>query len=176
VRGVIDQVLAAAEQNGVTGRAPVDGDQVPADPQVPPEPPLPPLHQEAYDAIEAGDYPAAIAAYDKALRQDPKDAMATAGLAQAQLLARTADLDDDAVRAAADAAPSDAGKAMIAADLDLVIGNVQAAFDRLLGLLAGLDADDKEAVRKRLIEYFEVIGPTDPAVIKARQRLASALY
>ncbi len=178
VRAVLDQVLAAAEQNGVTGRAPAqraDGAAAEA-PEAPAEPELPPLHQEAYDAIEQGDYDAAIAAYTKALKQDPKDAMASAGLAQVRLLERTRDTDLQAVRAAAAAAPTDVEAQLAVADADMLGGKVPDAFDRLLELLPNLDAEGKEQVRVRLVEYFEVVGVTDPRVIKARQRLALYLY
>ncbi|NUS49506.1 MAG: co-chaperone YbbN, partial [Nocardioidaceae bacterium] len=97
VRGVLDQVLAAAEQNGVTGRAPAQGaeGEEPAEAvdQEPVEEPLPPLHQEAYDAIERDDLDTAVAAYEKAIKQDPKDALAVAGLAQVRLLQRTRGAD-----------------------------------------------------------------------------------
>ncbi|WP_159795013.1 tetratricopeptide repeat protein [Puerhibacterium puerhi] len=177
VRAVLDQVLAAAEQNGVTGRAPAQGEDGTVEaPEVPAEPELPPLHQEAYDAIDRGDYDAAIAAYTKALKQDPKDTMASAGLAQVRLLQRTRDADLQAVRDAAAAAPTDVAAQLAVADTDMLGGKVGDAFDRLLELLPSLDAEGKEQVRVRLVEYFEVVGVTDPRVIKARQRLALYLY
>ena len=179
VRAVLDQVLAAAEQNGVTGRAPAQGAVAEGDAPAPapaPEPELPAAHQQAYDAIEAGDYDAAVAAYELALRQDPKDALAQAGLAQVRLLARTHDADLEAVRAAAAAAPADVGAQLAVADTDLLGGKVEDALGRLLDLLPGADADAKEQVRVRLLEYFEIVGPTDPRTVKARQRLALYLY
>ena len=177
VRDVLEQVLAAAEQNGVTGRAPGQGGEDEARPEAEPvEEPLPPLHQEAYDAIERDDLDAAVAAYEKAIRQDPKDALAVAGLAQVRLLQRTRDTDLQAVRTAAAAAPADVDAQLAVADTDMLGGKVEDAFARLLELLPGADADAKEKVRVRLVEYFEIVGPTDPRVVKARQRLAIALY
>ncbi|GAA1709107.1 co-chaperone YbbN [Isoptericola hypogeus] len=179
VRGVLDQVLAAAEQNGVTGRAPAQGGDGPAEPEGEPEPaeePLPPLHQEAYDAIERDDLDAAATAYTTAIKQDPKDAQAVAGLAQVRLMQRTRDADLQAVRAAAADAPGDVDAQLAVADMDMLGGKVDDAFARLLELLGGADADAKEKLRVRLVEYFEVVGPTDPRVIKARQRLAISLY
>ena len=179
VRDVLEQVLAAAEQNGVTGRAPGQGGEDEARPEAEAEPveePLPPLHQEAYDAIERDDLDAAVAAYEKAIRQDPKDALAVAGLAQVRLLQRTRDADLQAVRTAAAAAPADVDAQLAVADTDMLGGKVEDAFARLLELLPGADADAKEKVRVRLVEYFEIVGPTDPRVVKARQRLAIALY
>ena len=178
VRAVLDQVLAAAQQNGITGRAPGQGgsDVEDAAPAAEPEPELPPLHQKAYDAIEAGDYEGAVAAYELALRQDPKDHLAHAGLAQVRLLLRTRDADLQAVRAAAAAAPADVDAQLAVADTDLLGGKVEDALGRLLDLLPGADADAKEKLRVRLLEYFEVVGPTDPRTLKARQKLALYLY
>src|SRR5690606_779773 len=124
VRAVLDQVLQAAEANGVTGRAPArggDGEpEAAAAPAPEPEPELPPLHQEAYDAIERDDLDAAVAAYEKAIKQDPRDALAVAGLAQVRLLQRTRDADLAAVRAAAADAPGDVDAQLAIADLDLL--------------------------------------------------------
>ncbi|MFI2105529.1 tetratricopeptide repeat protein [Isoptericola sp. NPDC019693] len=180
VRGVLDQVLAAAEQNGVTGRAPAQGGEgeEPGDAvdQEPAEEPLPPLHQEAYDAIERDDLDTAVAAYEKAIKQDPKDALAVAGLAQVRLLQRTRGVDLQAARTAAAEAPQDVEAQLGVADMDMLGGKVEDAFARLLELLPGADADAKETLRVRLVEYFEIVGPTDPRVVKARQRLAISLY
>src|SRR4029453_17742917 len=96
--------------------------------------PLPPPHQEAYDAIERGDYEAAASAYRTAIAQDPRDALAVAGLAQANLLRRPQGKTLDALQNAA-ASPPDAPDAQPdVADLDLSGGHVEDAFDRLLTL------------------------------------------
>jgi putative thioredoxin len=178
VRGVLDQVLAAAEQNGITGRAPAQGEtgQGEAEEAEPVEEPLPPLHQEAYDAIERDDLDAAVAAYTKALKQDPKDALAVAGLAQVRLLQRTRGADLQAVRAAAAAAPSDVDAQRAGADMDMLGGKVDDAFARLLEMLPTATPDAKESLRARLVDYFEIVGPSDPRVGKARKHLAMYLY
>ncbi|WP_166849567.1 tetratricopeptide repeat protein [Isoptericola sp. BMS4] len=179
VRGVLDQVLAAAEQNGITGRAPAQGGDGAGEEAAEPEPveePLPPLHQEAYDAIERDDLDAAEAAYAKAIKQDPKDALAVAGIAQVRLLQRTRGADLQAVRAAAADAPADVDAQLAVADTDMLGGKVDDAFARLLELLPGADAEAKEKLRVRLLDYFEVVGPSDPRVGKARRRLAISLY
>lgn len=185
VRDVFAQLLELAAQNGVTGTAQVDaaagetpGAETPgAEADEPaPEPPLPPLHAEAYDAIDRGDYPAAITAYRTAIAQDPRDQMAIAGLAQVSLLARLAGRTLDEIRNAAATAPGDSDAQLAVADLDLSGGHVDDAFDRLLTLFPTLDAEGKEAVRARILEYFEIVGVEDPRVGKARARLASLLY
>ncbi|MFN3865946.1 MAG: tetratricopeptide repeat protein [Demequina sp.] len=171
--GVLDQVLEIARQNGVSGR--VGG--APAQPQGEPEPPpLPPLHQEAYDAIEREDYVAAIDAYDRALRENPKDADARAGRAQVALMERSRLADHGAVRAAAANAPQDIEAQMAVADLDVMGGQVEDAFARLIDTVRVSAGPDREQVRVRLIELFDVVGTADPRVIQARQALAAALF
>jgi putative thioredoxin len=174
VRDAIEQVLAFAAQNGVTGTVTADG----ADAEAPePEaPPLPPLHQEAYDAIERGDFPAAIDAYTRAIAQNPADADAKAGLAQVSLLNRLQGRTLDEIRTAGAKAPDDIDAQLDVADADLSGGHVEDAFDRLLTLFPRLDAEGKNRVRERIVELFEVVGATDPRVVKARGRLASLLY
>lgn len=178
VRDVFEQVLQAAEQNGVAGRVQVDGAGETDDAeQGEPEPePLPPHHQAAYDAIEAGDYATAINEYRTAILQDPHDQMAVAGLAQVSLLDRLSGKTADEIRAAAGAGPSDVAAQLAVADLDISGGHVEDAFGRLLDLVPTVFGDDREALRVRLVEYFELIGAEDPRVVAARRRLANALY
>ncbi|MGH3704418.1 MAG: co-chaperone YbbN, partial [Agromyces sp.] len=175
---VFDQLLELAGQHGVTGtietgEAGAAHDGVPAEPV---EPPLPPLHQEAYDAIERGDFAAASSAYRTAIAQDPRDSLAVAGLAQANLLGRLHGKTLDEIRNAAAAAPKDLDAQLDVADLDLSGGHVEDAFDRLLTLFPDLDADGRKLVRERLVELFEVVGTDDPRVAVARRRLTTLLY
>lgn len=172
LRSVITQVLQVAAEAGV-GRG-VDASGAPAA-QAEPEP-LPPLHQEAYDAIERGDYAAALVAYDKALKENPKDADARAGRAQVGLMQRSEDADFAAVMAAAQERPQDVEAQLAAADVELMSAQVEEAFSRLLSLIRALPSDEREPVRVRLIDLFEIVGGTDPRVIAARKDLASALY
>lgn len=181
LRDVFEQLLELAAQNGVTGTVTVEGGEAPGDvegavAEPAPEPPLPPLHAEAYDAIERGDFEAAIQAYRTAIAQDPRDSLAVAGLAQVSLLARLSGHTSDELRAAAAEAPKDAAAQLGVADLDISGGHVEDAFDRLLTLFPALDAAGKEEVRTRILEYFEIVGADDPRVGKARARLASLLY
>ncbi|MFW7413572.1 tetratricopeptide repeat protein [Demequina sp. SO4-18] len=173
IRSVLDQVLEIAKQNGVTGRVGAAPEQAPG----PPEPePLPPLHQEAYEAIEREDYPAAIDAYDRALRENPKDADARAGRAQVALMERSRLADLDAVRADAADKPDDVDAQMAVADLDVMGGQVEDAFARLIDTVRVSSGPEREQLRVRLLELFDVVGGDDPRVIQARQALAAALF
>ncbi|MET0725181.1 MAG: tetratricopeptide repeat protein [Leifsonia sp.] len=180
VRGVLDQVLELAAQNGITGTASTpdaDGADDGAEPaQEPVEAPLPPHHAEAYDAIERGDYPAAIGHYKTAIAQNPLDHDAVAGLAQVSLLHRLQGKTIDQIRNAAAAAPDDLDAQLDVADLDLSGGHIDDAFDRLLTLFPKLDAAGKNRVRERIIDLFEVVGLEDPRVGPARRRLTTLLY
>jgi putative thioredoxin len=178
VRDVFEQVLELAAQNGVTGTAVVDGGAASADGETPePEPePLPPHHQDAYDAIDRGDYDAAITAYRTAIAQDPRDQLAVAGLAQVSLIARLQGVTIADVRGAAAAAPTDVDAQLAVADLDVSGGHVDDAFDRVLTVFPSLDAAGKDAARTRLLDYFEIVGLDDPRVVAARRRLTMLLY
>lgn len=173
-RAVFAQLLQIAAQNGVTGTLTVaDAAEASSTAE---EPPLPPLHAEAYAAIEAGDYAAAIVAYEKALAENPRDEEAAAGLGQVRLLDRVQGLDLQQARAAAAADSRDIQAQFDVADLDLAGGHVDDAFDRLLDLFSDLPSDQRTPVRERLVELFGLIGATDPRVISARNRLTSLLF
>jgi putative thioredoxin len=180
VRQVFDQLLQVAQQNGITGA--LDPNALPpeggadAEAAEPVEEPLPPLHQEAFDAISAGDYAGAVAAYRKAIAQNPRDTLAVAGLAQASLLQRLDGAVADDLRAAAAAAPGSVAAQLAVADLDVSGGHLDDAFGRLLDLFPSLDGEGREAVRTRLLEYFEIAGADDPRVVAARRRLTLLLY
>jgi putative thioredoxin len=172
VRAVFDQLLTLAAQEGVSGSVAVGADAA----AEPAEEPLPPLHQEAFDAIASGDYALAISKYQTAIAQNPRDQLAVAGLAQVSLLARVVGADAAAVRKAAADAPSDPAAQLAVADLDISGGHLDDAFGRLLDLFPTLDAEGKNAVRTRLLDYFEVAGAEDPRVVAARRRLTGLLY
>jgi putative thioredoxin len=175
VRDVIEQVLELATQQGVTGVAAPEGGVPDADAE-PVEAPLPPHHAEAYDAIARGDYAEAIREYETAIKQDPRDSLAVAGLAQVSLLSRLQGKTQAEIRNDAAANPGELEPQLLVADLDLSGGHIEDAFDRLLTLFPTLDQPGKNAVRTRLIEFFEVVGIEDPRVIKARARLTGLLY
>ncbi|WP_434812213.1 tetratricopeptide repeat protein [Microbacterium sp. bgisy189] len=176
VREVFEQLLQLAGQHGVTGTVPMPSASASGDDAEPAEPAMPPLHQEAFDAIEAGEYPRAAAAYEQALAENPRDADALAGLGQVRLLTRVADADLQAARAAAAASPADIDAQLLVADLDLAGGHVDDAFGRLLDLFAVLPTDERAPVRERLLELFGVVGDADPRVTRARGRLSSLLF
>jgi putative thioredoxin len=173
VRQVLDQVLELAAQSGVTGTIAADDSAASDEPD---EPPLPPLHQQAFDAISAGDYDEAAGAYRTAIAQNPRDQLAVAGLAQVSLLQRLDGLDAAAVRQAGAESLDDVDAQLAVADLDLSGGHVDDAFTRLLRVFEQADADGKALVRTRLLDFFEIVGADDERTIAARRALTALLF
>lgn len=175
IQAYLDELMKVAEANGVTGTL-NDGSEPGPGPDDVEEPPLPPHHQEAFDAIEAGDFTAAASAYRRALAEQPADADAKAGLAQVELMQRVQDVDAVAARQRAADEPDSVDAHLAVADLDLTGGHVEDAFNRVIAFIGRTSGGDKETARKRLLELFDVVGVTDPRVTKARSALARALF
>ncbi|NUP59828.1 MAG: tetratricopeptide repeat protein [Pseudarthrobacter sp.] len=173
VRGLFEELLKVAAANGVTGSLNGAGQaaQEPA--------PLPPLHQAAFDAIEAGDYAAAAEAYRQALKEMPSDHDAKAGLAQVELMERLQPLsaqESEALRALAANEPDNLEAQLGVADLDIAGGHVEDALHRLVSFIGRNFGPERETARVRLLELFDVVGPGDERVAKARQALARVLF
>jgi putative thioredoxin len=175
VRQVLTELLRVAAANGVTGVVQLSGDAADTDSE-PAEEVLPPLHEAAYDAIESGDYAGAVAAYEQALRENPVDELARVGLAQVRLLERTADVDADAARGSAAVNPDDVEAQILVADIDLLGGHVEDAFDRLVKTVRRTSGADRDRARSHLVELFDVVGGDDPRVPAARLALANAVF
>jgi putative thioredoxin len=168
VNNVLDQVLKVASENGVDKTAVADG--VPAAAATVSD--LPPVHQEAFDAIGRLDYDGAIAAYTKALNENPRDELAISGMAQVKLLKRTDGKNPNDLPASA---PQGIDELLEWADVMSSVGNAKAAFDALLDAFAA-QPEHRDAVRKHLIELFATVDPGDEVLIAARKRLATLLY
>jgi putative thioredoxin len=175
-QAAIDQLLKAAVANGIVGRAEPVGSAAATDDAVADEEPAPdPRFAAADEALARGDFAAAEAEFDKLLAANPGDAEAQAGKAQAGLFARATRNDPEIVLAAARADDS-VGVQLDAADVELVSGQVDAAFDRLIKLIKTKTGDERDQVRLRLLELFDTVGNADPRVLKARRDLMTALF
>ena len=94
----------------------------------------------------------------------------------AQLLKRTDGVDLTEARAAAAERPDDVEAQIMVADLDLLGGHVEDAFNRLVDLVRRTTEADRDAARTHLIGLFGAVGNDDPRVQRARRDLASALF
>jgi len=168
IKAVLDQVLQAAAQAGVNGQVTGSGEVAK---------PVPPLHQTGYDALEQGDLAGARQAFSQALAEAPADAVAKAALAQIGLLERL----EQPAESVQDSPNSDSTEAALnaalaAADEAVAAGQFAAGFELLLSRLAGASPDERETIRLRLLELFEVAGTGAPEVASARRRLAATLF
>ncbi|MCF2131316.1 tetratricopeptide repeat protein [Streptomyces sp. WAC 04229] len=180
IRQTLDQLVQVAEERfGLTGLV-VDpeaqpGAERPAAEERPAGPHDAAL-EAAVQALDAGDLGGAVQSYKNVLAEDPGNTEAKLGLAQAELLQRVQNADPQKVRQEAADKPGDAQAQIAAADLDLVGGHVEDAFGRLIDAVRVTAGDDRNAVRVRLLELFEVVGADDPRVTAARRALARALF
>lgn len=169
IRLVIDKVLSLAAERGLAAPADDGSGEPPVEPQEPEE-------IAAMDALEAGDFLAAKAAYEAWLRRSPFDPLAKLGLAQTELFIRTQGIDIAHAIQRATLEPENLEAAMLAADLELLHGQPQSAFNRLIAVIRNTTGDDRKKVQERLLELFSLVDPADPILVKARQALASALF
>ncbi|WP_267714759.1 tetratricopeptide repeat protein [Streptomyces sp. CoH17] len=179
IRQTLDQLVQVAEERfGLTGLV-VDPEAEPGAAHTAPERPAGPHDaalEAAVQALDAGDLDGAVQAYKNVLAEEPGNTEAKVGLAQAELLQRVQNADPQKVRRDAADKPGDAQAQIAAADLDLVGGHVEDAFGRLIDTVRVTAGDDRDAVRLRLLELFEVVGAEDPRVTAARRALARALF
>ncbi len=166
VREFLDQVVKLAATDPAVGGGPGGEAVEPVDPEL----------LEAVEALDRSDLPAARAAYERLLVRRPGDVMGVAGLAQIALVERSQSLDVAAVRAAAAANPDDVAVQSQAADLDLLHGDVEQAFARLIDLVRRTDGDDRATARAHLLSLYDLLGPEDPRVLASRTALANALF
>lgn len=168
INTVLERLLQVAAENGVSGLLETSDEY-----SEPVEPELPPMHKQAYEAINAGDYLAAVNAYEMALKENPADAIAKAGLAQAKLLVRTQEIDFEKVLASS---PVDFDATVLKADACVAVGHAEQGYQTILTRFAIADKDEREKLRKHLLELFEVSPPDAPELAQARRALAALLY
>lgn len=174
LREFIAAVIQAAGDAGLT----VEGAGPSAHDGPPPlvaEEPDDPRFVEAEAALDDGDYALAAQRYQAILDAEPANADAAMALRQVRLFERI-ESHDPALIARAETAPDDVEAQLAAADYAFAGNDADAAFARLLALLARSGADERDAVRQRLVEYFELLGAEDPRVGPARRELARALF
>jgi len=176
LRTLFNQLAQQLTAQGITGRhqprsaAPAEGaegdDEAAVDPR----------YAAAQAALEADDVDGAVAEYQKLVDANPADSEAAAGLAMAKVLQRTRGVDLQQAREAAAAAPDDVAAQTLVADLDLLGGHVDDAFDRLVDVVRRTAGSDRDAARQHLLGLFGAVGNDDPRVLRGRQKLASALF
>ncbi len=170
----IEELLRMAATYGIVGKAtpvapaPAAGDAA--------GPTIDPRYVAAYDAMEREDYATARQEFEALLAANSSDAVAQAGLAQSALLARVTSANPRAAVDALAANPDDLDAVLAMADLEAATGQLEAAFTRLVAAVRNHTGDEKDIVRKRLLELYDTCEPADPTVLRSRRELASALF
>ncbi|MGV0429312.1 co-chaperone YbbN [Corynebacterium tuberculostearicum] len=136
-----------------------------------------PRLQEAESFLNAGDFDGALNVYNSILESEPDNVQIKQARDTTVLLQRLdpANQTEDPI-AAAEGDKGDVDKQMRAADAEVVAGAPEKAFDRLIETMKTTAGDEKARVRERLLELFGLFEGNDPRVMKARTKLASALY
>ncbi|TYB67143.1 tetratricopeptide repeat protein [Nonomuraea sp. PA05] len=175
VRRWLDELMGAVEQfyQANPGARPPgaedEGQEMPAGPPVDPD------LMAAEQAIDRGDFDAAIEAYQRLLARSPGDEDAKMGLAGVNLIKRTSLADPaDVQRRAQDA--SDVEAQLLAADFEMLSGAVDEAFARVIAVVKRTSGDERDQARRHLLGLFEALPAEDPSLAKARRALASALF
>lgn len=163
---IVSQLLSGAAAQGVAGQL-VEGDVAEVIPELPK-----PL-QEALALVDSGEVDQAFELLTKLKAENPKDGPTSALLAQVNLMKRTMNCDHEAIL---NSQPTTFEEAFVLADVLLAIGDFGSSFEILLSLYVQVQPENKERIKERLLEYFEIGGPTNDEVKKARARLATLLY
>jgi len=176
VREFLAALLDAAKQAGLSG-VPAAGEptEQPEAAAAVPEQPDDPRFTAAEEALEAGDFDLAAERYQAILAAEPTNSDAQYALRQVGLLRRLSNLPPDALEKAATEADN-VDAQLAAADAELAANQVDAAFARLIALVKRVRGEDRDRIRERMVEYFELMGPDDPRVAPARRDLANALF
>jgi len=175
VRQVLEALLLEAEKAGITGRA--GNEQEPAQDSTGAnqehQPPSDPRFDAAEAALESGEWEHAAAAYKEILSVTPGDAIAKIGLLNVNLLQRT---DGRDLAADIENMTLETESVLRAADSTFLMGEFADAFELLIEHLRNVSGNERDKTRERVLELFEIAGPTDPAVAKARIALTNALF
>jgi len=162
----IEKLVDVAKKQGMLGKL-VLGDSMPEQPQ------LSQAEQDALDAMDSGDFTAAVKIYEAELASSPGNEQLAERLAQVRLVERTYQGD---VEAELKVEPKDYPSAIRKSDYYLAIGDSVSAFNLLLDWFNQSTGDERSAVSKHLLELFVVVGKNDPNVLLARKQLAARMF
>ena len=170
VRGWINQIVALAKQ-GQPGQEQPEG----LEEDGPQAPELDPAIEAAYQALETGDLDGAAQSFQARLSDAPEDPEAKSGLAQVSLARRLTALDQADLQSRVQSGDESRETRLALADLLVASGDVDNGLAGLIELVKRSSGDEREEVRQRLLEFFDMLGE-HPSVAPARRALASALF
>jgi putative thioredoxin len=164
----IGKLVEVASEQGLNGTLEVDGTGA-----VESEPVLSASEQAALDAMDIGDFAAAVKIYEEELKSTPNNELLIERLAQVKLVERTfnGDIEKELL-----VDPTSVASAMRKADFYLAVGQSTEAFDLLLNWFDKADPAERKALASLFIDLFVVVGKSNPAVIQARKLLAAKMF
>ena len=164
----LGKLVEVAASQGLNGTLEVDG----VEPKEV-EPQLSESELAALDAMDKGDFGAAVKIYEEELKQNPGNEELAARLAQVKLVERTynADLEKELA-----VEPTSVALAMRKADFHLAVGQSEEAFELLLVWFDKADGEERKALSSLFLELFNVVGKSHPAVVEARKLLAAKMF
>ena len=165
IRMLLAQIFKLASERGLS----VDVPEIP-------EPKMEPEEIAALSAMEKGDYSGAAMAFKNWLQRSPNEQMAKLGLAQCELAIRVSSLNFERTISDAESKPDSVNEQIMAADVEVASGKHKNGFERLLRCVATQTGEERERAKSHLLTLFQLVDQSDPDLIKARQRLASALF
>jgi putative thioredoxin len=172
VRGWINQIVALAKSGAPSMEGEVaeeGGDPVSVGP------PVDPAIEAAYEALDAGDLDGAAVHFQSRLNEAPDDLEAKAGLAQVGLARRLESYDQADLQRRVQSGDSSRDTRLQVTDLLIASGDAENGLAALIDLVKLSSGDEREEVRQRLLQFFDMLGD-HPAVLPARRALASALF
>lgn len=175
VRQVLEAVLLEAEKAGITGQVGTAQSSAPDSERSTEvkQPPSDPRFDAAEAALESGDWANAAAAYKEILSATPGDTIAKIGLLNVNLFQRT---DGRDLASDIENLTLETESVLRAADSTFLMGEFADSFALLIEHLRNVTGAERDQTRERVLELFEIAGPTDPAVAKARIALTNALF
>ena len=174
VRGWINQIVALAK-SGLPAAGPEGDPGADGAPGAPVGPPLDPAIEAAYEALESGDLEDAARQFQTRLNEAPDDREAKSGLAQVSLARRLTAVDQSDLQRRVQAGDTSRETRLEVADLLVASGDVDNGLAGLIDLVKTSSGDEREEVRQRLLELFDVLAE-HPSVAPARRALANALF
>ena len=164
----IGKLVEVAASQGLNGTLEVDGEEAK---EV--EPQLSESEQAALDAMDNGDFGAAVKIYEAELKLNPGNDELIARLAQVKLVEKTYNADMDKELAVE---PATVSEAIRKADFQVAVGQSEEAFELLLNWFDKANTEERASLSAAFLELFNVVGKAHPAVVEARKLLAVKLF
>jgi putative thioredoxin len=164
----IGKLVEVAASQGLNGTLEVDGEEAK---EV--EPQLSESEQAALDAMDNGDFGAAVKIYEAELKLNPGNDELIARLAQVKLVEKTYNADMDKELAVE---PTTVSEAIRKADFQVAVGQSEEAFELLLNWFDKANTEERASLSAASLELFNVVGKSHPAVVEARKLLAVKLF